>query len=69
MTPWDIKAMLSSSDSGSNKKTVLRVKSTQKLPMALAEWRAKPRIRAKATAMPVAAERKFCTVRTSIWVK
>ena len=38
-----------------------RVRSTQKLPTVLAEARAKPRISATARAMPVAAERKFCT--------
>ena len=35
--------------------------STQKLPTAAAPERAKPRMKAKATAMPVAADRKFCT--------
>ena len=33
-----------------------RVKSTQKLPMVLAEWRAKPRTNAMATPMPAAAD-------------
>jgi hypothetical protein len=37
--------------------------------MPAAEWRAKPRIKAMTTTMPVAAERKFCTVRPSIWVR
>ena len=32
-------------------------------------WRTKPRISATSTAMPVAAETKFCTVRPSIWVR
>ena len=48
---------------------MLRVMSTQKLPMVVAECLTKPRIRAISIAMPVAAERKFCTVRPSIWVK
>ena len=35
----------------------------------LADARAKPRMTATATAMPVAAERKFCTVSPAIWVR
>jgi hypothetical protein len=38
---------------------VQRVTSTQKLPMVRIEEREKPRISATASAMPVAAERKF----------
>ena len=48
---------------------VPRVRSTQKLPMVWALWRAKPRISAISTAMPAAAETKFCTVSASIWVR
>ena len=47
----------------------MRVRSTQKLPMVWLERAAMPRISANATAMPVAAEKKFCTVSTSIWVR
>ena len=47
----------------------MRVTSTQKLPMDDDERAAKPRIRAKATAMPVAADRKFCTPSASICVR
>ena len=36
-----------------------RVISTQKLPTVFAEARAKPRISATASTMPVAADRKF----------
>jgi len=32
-------------------------------------WLVKPRIKANATAPPVAAERKFCTVIPAIWLK
>ena len=46
-----------------------RVTSTQKLPTVVAEERAKPRTSAKAIARPVAADRKLCTVRPSIWVR
>ena len=54
---------------GSRTKRVMRVRSTQKLPTLRAEARAKPRITATATAMPVAAETKFCTVSPAIWVR
>ncbi len=43
--------------------------STQKLPTVVAFWRAKPRMSATTTAMPVAADRKFCTVSAAIWVR
>ena len=43
--------------------------SAQKLPTVVADEREKPRTSAKAMARPVAAERKLCTVRPSIWVE
>ena len=46
-----------------------RTRSTQKLPMALAERRARPRTRAMAMAMPVAAETKLWTASPAIWVR
>ena len=47
-----------------------RTRSTQKLPMVLrACARAKPRTTAMATAMPAAAEMKFCTASPTICVK
>ncbi|EXI73855.1 MAG: hypothetical protein AW07_01991 [Candidatus Accumulibacter sp. SK-11] len=48
---------------------VARKMSAHALPMPAAECRAKPRMSAMATAMPVAAETKFCTVRPSIWIR
>ena len=42
------------------------VRSTQKLPSRSVRERAKPRTRAIATAMPTAAETKFCTARPAI---
>ena len=48
---------------------VVRVKSTQKLPMVWLFRRANPRMSATSTAMPVAADRKFCTARPSICVR
>ena len=53
-------------DSGSSRYSVTRVRSTQKLPIDADDFDAKPRINANATAMPVAADRKFCTVSASI---
>ena len=47
----------------------MRVISTQKLPIVPVSRRAKPRISAKAMAMPVAAERKLCTASAAIWVR
>ena len=46
-------------ESGSRMYSVLRVMSTQKLPIVWAERRANPRINATAIAMPVAADTKF----------
>ena len=46
-----------------------RVRSTQKLPTRSVDDRVKPRISATATAMPTAAETKFCTARPAIWVR
>ena len=44
----------------------MRVRSTQKLPSRSVLLRAKPRTSAIATAMPTAAETKFCTARPAI---
>ena len=43
--------------------------STQKLPSREPDRFAKPRMTATQTAMPVAAERKFCTASPAIWLK
>ena len=48
---------------------MLRVMSTQKFPIVRTDFRAKARISAIASAMPVAADRKFCTVSPSIWLR
>ena len=55
--------------SAAARRSVQRVRSTQKLPIVACWTRAKPRISATARAMPVAAETKFCTVSPAIWVK
>src|SRR5712671_5793298 len=69
MTPCPMKMTASTNDRGSNIYSVMRVTSTQKLPIPCAERRAKPRISAKATDMPVAAEKKFWTANAAICVK
>ncbi len=48
---------------------MIRVRSAQKLPRLSPRLAAKARARAAATAMPAAAEAKFCTVRPAIWAK
>ena len=46
-----------------------RVRSTQKLPRVRPRRRMMPRMIATATAMPAAADTKFCTARANIWLK
>ena len=48
--------------SGSSSRSTIRARSTQKLPIVLACRAANPRSNAAATAIPTAAETKFCTV-------
>ena len=55
--------------SGSRMRRLVRTRSTQKLPMVRERERTRPRIRATITAMPAAAETKFCTASPSIWVR
>ena len=45
------------------------MKSTQKLPSSRVERRVSPRMKAAATAMPMAAETKFSRASASIWVR
>jgi hypothetical protein len=47
---------------------VLLVKSTQKLPSVLAEWRANPRAKAMATEIPAAADQKLWVASATIWL-
>jgi hypothetical protein len=51
---------------GSRTYSVPRVTSTQKLPILSVPWRANPRINAIATAIPAAADTKFCTASAAI---
>ena len=45
------------------------MRSCQKLPSAATPRLAKPRMTAASTAMPTAAETKFCTASPAIWEK
>ena len=48
---------------------MVRTRSTQKFPIVSLRRRISPRISATATAIPTAAETKFCTVRPAICVR
>ena len=54
---------------GTSTRVVVRVRSTQKLPIVVDRRRVNPRMSATATAIPTAAETKFCTVRPAICVR
>ena len=51
---------------GSRMRRLPRTRSTQKLPIRSVRERVNPRISATATAMPTAAETKFCTASPAI---
>ena len=67
--PIAIRATAASTASGSSTRTVMRTRSTQKLPTRSVRDRVKPRMRATATAMPTAADTKFWTARPAICVR
>ena len=46
----------------------IRVRSAQKFPRVFDRFRVSPRMSATATAMPTAADTKFCTANPAIWV-
>ncbi len=68
-TPCETSRSVSMIDSGNKMYNVERVRSTQKLPIIVVCRRTNPRINATSTAMPAAAETKFCMVRPTICVK
>ena len=68
-TPWETSSSAPITDSGSRMYSSVRVRSTQKLPSRSVSRRAKPRITAASTAMPTAAETKFCTASPAICEK
>ena len=61
ITPAASSAIAAIIDSGSSSRKVPRTRSTQKLPSVSERRAANPRTSAIATAMPTAAETKFCT--------
>src|SRR5512144_1398615 len=68
-TPRETRKSAATKEIGSNTQRIDRVQSNQKLPTPFAFSRATPRMTATAMAMPVAAERKLCKARPTIWVK
>ena len=66
-TPWETSTSVPMIDSGSRMYSSDRVRSTQKFPSLFVSRRANPRITAARTAMPTAAETKFCTASPAIW--
>ncbi len=67
MTPPTTRTTAATAARGSRTRTTMRVRSTQKLPMNRPWCRAMARMRAATTAIPTAAEAKFCTVRPTAW--
>ena len=61
--------MATTNDSGSRMRSVVRVRSTQKLPSVRRPRRLIPRMMAMATAIPAAADTKFCTDSPTICVR
>ena len=66
MAPPAIRTIAPMIEIGSRMRRVPRTRSTQKLPSSEVRRRAKPRTKAIATAMPTAAETKFCTASPAI---
>ena len=66
IAPAAIRTIAPTTASGSRMRRQPRVRSTQKLPIRSVRERMKPRISATATAMPTAAEAKFCTASPAI---
>ena len=64
--PAPTKTIANTTEIGSRMRRQMRVRSTQKLPSRSVLLRAKPRTSAIATAIPTAAETKFCTARPAI---
>jgi hypothetical protein len=66
-TPVAIRSTAPRNAIGSRMRIVLRTRSTQKLPSVSLRVREKPLTSATATAIPTAADRKFCTASPGIW--
>src|SRR5580698_7664438 len=65
-TPCQTSTNAKISEIGISTHSVVRVRSTQKLPIVVALRRANPRITAAAIAIPAAADRKLCEDRKSV---
>ena len=65
ITPETTSTSAARNDSGSSTRRLILVRSTQKFPSRSVCRRISPRISAATTAMPTAADRKFCTVNPS----
>ena len=68
-TPWVVKNIAKTIDRGNSIYNVDLVKSTQKLPKFLVFVFINPLIKTISTHIPTAADKKFCTVSPSIWVR
>ncbi len=67
ITPPAMRITAVTSERGSSRRRDPRIRSTQRLPIVPVRVRAKPRTSAMATAMPTAAETKFCTASPASW--
>jgi hypothetical protein len=68
-TPEAPSTIAASAAIGSSTRVTVRVRSTQKLPIVFDRERTSPRTSATATAMPAAADTKFCTASPAICVR
>ncbi len=66
IAPPAISTIAATTEIGSRMRSTMRTRSTQKLPSWSVVLRAKPRTSATATAMPTAADTKFCTASPAI---
>ena len=69
ITPCETSTTANTAHIGRRMRVIVRVRSTQKFPIVRAPVRAMPRMIATTTAIPTAADTKFCTVRPSICVR
>ena len=68
-TPWLTRIKPATNATGSRTRVVALIRSAQKFPIVGERRRTIPRTRARATAIPTAADTKFCTARPTIWVR
>ncbi len=68
-TPCDTSASAPTMQNGSSTQSEQRTRSTQKLPIVSFSFCAMPRMKAMASAMPVAADTKLWYASPAIWVR